>query len=87
MREDAVDVKEVDLTFFCTDRFSQDIIEKELASIFRLASSKADACRRLRQSEVIGYITLSAFTNEKKAELMNQYQTRFHFTEEDFKKA
>lgn len=87
LQQDVVDVQTVETSFFCMDRFSMDIIDKELASIFRLASSKADACRRLRQSESCGYITLSCYTNEKKAELINRYQTRFHFTGEDFKKA
>lgn len=76
----------VDTTFFCQDRFRAEIIEKELRKVFRDSSSKADACRRMAEMETLGYISFASCTNEKKAELVNQYQSRFHFTKDDFRK-
>ena len=39
------DVAEVDTSFFCTQQFAVDIIEKNLRQAIDLACSKADACR------------------------------------------
>ena len=41
------DVTPVDTSFFCTQQFTEDIIEKNLRKAITLASSKADACRRI----------------------------------------
>ena len=58
------DVVPVDTSFFCTQHFSEDIIEKNLRQAISLASSKADACRRIMALEPLGYVVLSNVTDE-----------------------
>ena len=85
---DAEDITPVDTSFFCTTRFTSDIIEKNLRQAIESASSKADACRRIMALETQGYIILSNVGDDRKAELINPYaQHKFTLTGEDFKKA
>ncbi|MBQ3717073.1 MAG: hypothetical protein II901_01635 [Paludibacteraceae bacterium] len=82
------DVVPVDTSFFCTSQFSEDIIEKNLRQAISLASSKADACRRIMALEPLGYVTLSNVTDERKAELVNPFaMPKFHLSGIDFAKA
>ena len=82
------DVVPVDTSFFCTSQFSEDIIEKNLRQAISLASSKADACRRIMALEPLGYVTLSNVTDERKAELVNTFaMPKFHLSGIDFAKA
>ena len=85
---DVEDVSSIDTSFFCTDRFTADIIEKNIRQAIELASSKADACRRVMALEPLGYVVLSNVTDERKAELVNPFaMPKFKLTGEDFKKA
>ena len=87
-RYHAEDVKPIDTSFFCTERFTPDIIEKNLRQSINLASSKADACRRIMALETCGYIVLSNVSDERKAELINPFaEQRFVFCGDDFVKA
>ena len=88
-RSDAfVDISPIDTSFFCTHQFTSDIIEKNLRQAIDLASSKADACRRVMALEPLGYIVLSNVTDERKAELVNPFaMPKYKLTGEDFKKA
>ena len=82
------DVVPIDTSFFCTQQFTSDIIEKNLRQAITLASSKADACRRIMALEPLGYVTLSNVTDERKAELVNPFaMPKYRLTGEDFKKA
>ena len=82
------DVTPVDTSFFCTQQFTEDIIEKNLRQAITLASSKADACRRVMALEPLGYVTLSNVTDERKAELVNPFaMPKFHLSGIDFAKA
>ena len=82
------DVVPVDTSFFCTQLFSEDIIEKNLRQAITLASSKADACRRVMALEPLGYVVLSNVTDERKAELVNPFaMPKFLLSGEDFRKA
>ena len=82
------DVTPVDTSFFCTNRFTSDIIEKNLRQAIESASSKADACRRIMALEPLGYLLLSNVTDERKAELVNPFATpKYIFKGEDFRKA
>jgi len=82
------DVTPVDTSFFCTQQFKPDIIEKNLRQAITLASSKADACRRIMALEPLGYVLLSNVTDERKAELVNPFaMPKYRLTGEDFKKA
>lgn len=82
------DVTPVDTSFFCTQQFTEDIIEKNLRQAITLASSKADACRRIMALEPLGYVLLSNVTDERKAELVNPFaMPKYRLTGEDFKKA
>ena len=82
------DVVPVDTSFFCTQQFTPDIIEKNLRQAINLASSKADACRRIMALEPLGYVLLSNVTDERKAELVNPFaMPKYRLTGEDFKKA
>ena len=82
------DVTPVDTSFFCTQQFTEDIIEKNLRQAITLASSKADACRRVMALEPLGYVILSNVTDERKAELVNPFaMPKYRLTGEDFKKA
>ena len=82
------DIEPVNTSFFCTDKFSADIIEKNLQQAINLAGSKADACRRIMALETYGYIVLSNVNDARKAELINPFATpKYVFTGEDFKKA
>ncbi len=82
------DVTPVDTSFFCTQQFTEDIIEKNLRQAITLASSKADACRRVMALEPLGYVILSNVTDERKAELVNPFaMPKFRLSGEDFKKA
>jgi hypothetical protein len=84
----AEDVVPVDTSFFCTQQFTEDIIEKNLRQAITLASSKADACRRIMALEPLGYVLLSNVTDERKAELVNPFaMPKYRLTGEDFKKA
>ena len=75
-------------TSFFTTRFSHDIVEKNIREAITLASTKADACRRIMALETQGYIILSNVSDDRKAELINPYaQPKFTLTGEDFKKA
>lgn len=79
------DVEPIDTSFFCTNRFAQDIIEKNIHQAINLANSKADACRRIMSLETYGYITLSNVNDARKAELINPFaQPKYTFTEDDF---
>lgn len=85
---DAEDITPVDTSFFCTTRFTSDIIEKNLRQAIQLANSKADACRRIMALEPLGYLLLSNVTDERKAELINPFATpKYIFKGEDFRKA
>ena len=82
------DVTPVDTSFFCTQQFTEDIIEKNLRQAIESASSKADACRRIMELEPLGYVLLSNVTDERKAELVNPFaMPKYRLTGEDFKKA
>ena len=82
------DVTPVDTSFFCTTRFTSDIIEKNLRQAIESASSKADACRRVMDLEPLGYVVLSNVTDERKAELINPFASpKFILCGDDFTKA
>lgn len=90
MREEpqTEDVSPIDTSFFCTQQFSEDIIEKNLRQAISLASSKADACRRIMALEPLGYVTLSNVTDERKAELVNPFaMPKYTLTGQDFRQA
>lgn len=82
------DVSPIDTSFFCTNRFTSDIIEKNLRQAIESASSKADACRRVMDLEPLGYVLLSNVTDERKAELINPFASpKFILCGDDFCKA
>ena len=85
---DAEDITPVDTSFFCTTRFTSDVIEKNLRQAITLASSKADACRRVMALEPLGYVVLSNVTDERKAELVNPFaMPKYTLTGQDFRQA
>ena len=74
--------------FFCTERFTPDIIEKNIRQAINEAKSKADACRKIMQLDTCGYITLKNQTDERKAELINPFaMPKYTLTGDDFRKA
>ena len=82
------DVPEVNTSFFCTERYAADIIEKNIREAIDKASSKADACRRIMQLDTCDYIRLSNVPDAEKARLINQFsEPTYTFTGDDFKKA
>ena len=82
------DVTPVDTSFFCTNRFSSDIIEKNLRTAIESASSKADACRRIMALDTQGYILISNVGDDCKAKLINPFAApKFTFCGDDFTKA
>ena len=82
------DVTPVDTSFFCTQQFTSDIIEKNLRNAIESASSKADACRRIMALEPLGYVLLSNVTDERKAELVNPFaMPKYRLTGQDFRQA
>ena len=82
------DITPVNTSFFCTTRFTSDIIEKNLRQAIESASSKADACRRVMDLEPLGYVVLSNVTDERKAELINPFASpKFILCGDDFTKA
>lgn len=82
------EVQAIDTSFFCTKQFAEDIIEKNIRQAIHLASSKADACRRIMALEPLGYIVLSNVKDEQKAVLVNPFaMPKFTLTGEDFRKA
>ena len=82
------DVQPIDMSFFCTHQFTEDIIEKNIRQAIEEAKSKADACRRIMALEKCGYIRLSNVKDERKAELLNPFaMPKYSFTAEDFRKA
>ena len=84
-KQNIEDIDSIDTSFFCTERFTAEIIEKNLRQTIRLASSKADACRRIMALETCGYIVLSNVSDERKAELINPFAApKYIFTEDDF---
>ena len=84
----AEDIQPIDTSFFCTDRFTAEICEKNLREAIGKAKSKADACRQIMDLEKYGYIRLSDAKDEEKAKRVNPFAAhRFTFTGEDFRKA
>ena len=84
----AEDVTPVDTSFFCTNRFTSDIIEKNLRNAIESASSKADACRRIMALDTQGYILISNVGDDSKAKLINPFAApKFTFCGDDFTKA
>ena len=82
------DIEPIDTSFFCTQQFAPDIIEKNIRQAIHLASNKADACRRIMALETYGYIVLSNVNDARKAELINPFAIpKFTFTQDDFKNA
>ena len=82
------DVTPVDTSFFCTNRFTSDIIEKNLRNAIESASSKADACRRIMALDTQGYILISNVGDDCKAKLINPFAApKFTFCGDDFTKA
>ena len=82
---EAENVEPVDTSFFCTGQFAPDIIEKNIRQAIQLASSKADACRRIMALETYGYIVLSNVPDDRKAELINPFAVpKYTFTQDDF---
>lgn len=82
------EVQPIDTSFFCTNRFTADIVEKNLRQAIELASSKADACRRIMALEAPGYLLLSNVTDDRKAELINPFaMPKFTFCGQDFRQA
>ena len=82
------DVTPVDTSFFCTQQFTPDIIEKNLRQAINLASSKADACRRIMALEPLGYVLLSNVKDDRKAELINPFAApKYTLHGDDFRKA
>ena len=85
---DAEDITPVDTSFFCTTRFTSDIIEKNLRQAIESASSKADACRRIMALDTQGYILISNMGDDCKAKLINPFAApKFTFCGDDFTKA
>ena len=85
IQEKAEDVCLTNISFFCTERYTADIIEKNLHEAINLAVSKADACRRIMALETYGYILLSNVNDARKAELINPFAApKYIFTEDDF---
>ena len=84
----AEEVEPIDTSFFCTRQFTADIIEKNIRQAIELASSKADACRRIMALETQGYVVLSNVKDEQKAAFINPFAVpKYTLTGEDFKKA
>ena len=82
------DVTPVDTSFFCTQQFTSDIIEKNLRNAIKSASSKADACRRIMALDTQGYILISNVGDDSKAKLINPFAApKFTFCGDDFTKA
>lgn len=82
------DVSPIDTSFFTSHPFSPEMIEKNIRQAISLASSKADACRRIMALENQGYIILSNLTDEQKAEMINPFSLpKFSLNADDFKKA
>ena len=70
------------------ERFTTDIIEKNIRQAIELATSKADACRRIMALEPLGYLVLSNVTDERKAELINPFaMPKFTLSGQDFRQA
>ena len=88
VKAQVVDITPIDTSFFCTDRFTADIIEKNLRNAIESASSKADACRRIMALDTQGYILISNVGDDSKAKLINPFAApKFTFCGDDFTKA
>ena len=88
VKAQVVDITPIDTSFFCTDRFTSDIIEKNLRNAIASASSKADACRRIMALDIQGYILISNVGDDSKAKLINPFAApKFTFCGDDFTKA
>ena len=84
----AEEIEPIDTSFFCVERFTTDIIEKNIRQAIELATSKADACRRIMALEPLGYLVLSNVTDERKAELINPFaMPKFTLSGQDFRQA
>lgn len=79
---------ELDSSIFRTDKFTAEDCEQHLREEIIRAKNKADACKRLLLLDTIGYLALSALTDEDKARRVNTWtRHRFLFTKDDFRKA
>ena len=82
------DIEPVDTSFFCTQQFAPDIIEKNIRQAIEEAKSKADVCRKIMQLDTCGYILLRNVSDDKKAALINRFAIpRYTITGDDFRKA
>ena len=84
----AEDIESVDTSFFCTQQFAPDIIEKNIRQAIDDAKSKADVCRKIMQLDTCGYILIRNVSDDKKAALMNPFtEPRYTLCGDDFVKA
>lgn len=73
---------------FFTDKFPMEDIEQRIQADLNQSTNRRDFCRRLYMLQHIDYINLSRFSSdEQRAAVLNQYQSKYKLCSEDFRKA
>ena len=75
--------------FFCvSEKFSEQNIRERLAAELAHSSTKIEYCRGLYQLQHIGCINIGQYSSdEKRAKVFNEYQSKFTLSASDFCKA
>lgn len=75
--------------FFCvSSKFSEQNIRERLAAELSFSNTKIDYCRALYSLQHIGCINISQYASDaKRAEVFNEYQSKFKLSASDFCKA
>lgn len=75
--------------FFCvSEKFPEQNIRERLAAELNHSTTKIEYCRALYQLQHIGCINIAQYnSDEKRAKVFNEYQSKFNLSASDFCKA
>jgi len=75
--------------FFCvSEKFPEQNIRERLAAELSQSTTKIEYCRALYRLQHIGCINIDQYSSdEKRAKVLNEYQSIYHLTASDFCKA
>ena len=75
--------------FFCvSEKFPEQNIRDRLAADLKQSTTKIEYCRALYRLQHMGCINIDQYTSdEKRAKVLNEYQSRFNLSADDFYRA
>ena len=74
--------------FRVSEKFSEQNIRDRLAADLKQSTTKIEYCRALYRLQHMGCINIDQYTSdEKRAKVLNEYQSRFNLSADDFYRA